>query len=74
LTIAVSEQDRASAGQSGTWRARLSDSTGVDTSYFVPDGTAQLPARLVFTGVDGLASQRRRGAVFHRRHPAPHSI
>jgi glycosyltransferase involved in cell wall biosynthesis len=50
LTIAVSEQDghRLASLAPG---ARVSPiPTGVDTTYFVPDGTAQLPARLVFTG------------------------
>ena len=50
LTIAVSEEDRHRlAGLAPD--ARISPiPTGVDTSYFAPDGTAQLPARLVFTG------------------------
>ena len=50
LTIAVSEQDRHRLASLAPG-ARVSPiSTGVDTSYFMPDGTAQLPARLVFTG------------------------
>jgi len=50
LTIAVSEQDRHRLASLAPG-ARVSPiPTGVDTSYFVPDGTAQRPARLVFTG------------------------
>jgi glycosyltransferase involved in cell wall biosynthesis len=50
LTIAVSEEDRHRLASLAPG-ARISPiPTGVDTSYFVPDGTAQQPARLVFTG------------------------
>jgi sugar transferase (PEP-CTERM/EpsH1 system associated) len=50
LTIAVSEADRAllAAGAPGADIQAIP--TGVDTSYFHPNGTAETPTRLVFTG------------------------
>jgi hypothetical protein len=50
LTIAVSEADRAllaAGAPDADIRAIL---TGVDTSYFNPNGTVEKPATLVFTG------------------------
>jgi glycosyltransferase involved in cell wall biosynthesis len=50
LTIAVSEPDRASLSAAAP-RARVRDvPTGVDTSYFVPNGATEAPSGLVFTG------------------------
>ena len=50
LTVAVSEADRAllAAGAPGADIRAIP--TGVDTSYFHPNGTAEKPATLVFTG------------------------
>jgi glycosyltransferase involved in cell wall biosynthesis len=50
LTIAVSEEDRHRLAGLVPDARVSSIPTGVDTSYFAADGTAQLPARLVFTG------------------------
>ncbi len=50
LTVAVSEADRSLlAANSPSARVGAID-TGVDTSYFTPNGTPESPARLVFTG------------------------
>ena len=50
LVIAVSEVDRARLA-ADTLGARIrSIPTGVDTSYFTPNGVPEAPARLVFTG------------------------
>jgi glycosyltransferase involved in cell wall biosynthesis len=50
LTIAVSEADRALLA-AGAPRADIrAIPTGVDTAYFHPNGTAEKPATLVFTG------------------------
>ena len=50
LTVAVSEADRALLA-AGAPRADIrAISTGVDTTYFHPNGTAEKPATLVFTG------------------------
>jgi glycosyltransferase involved in cell wall biosynthesis len=50
LTIAVSEEDRHRLAGLTPGACVCSIPTGVDPSYFAPDRTAQLPARLVFTG------------------------
>jgi sugar transferase (PEP-CTERM/EpsH1 system associated) len=50
LTVAVSEADRALlAANAPSARIRAID-TGVDTSYFTPNGKPEAPATLVFTG------------------------
>jgi sugar transferase (PEP-CTERM/EpsH1 system associated) len=50
LTIAVSEADReVLAGAAPGARIRTVP-TGVDVDYFAPDGVAEVPGRLVFTG------------------------
>jgi polysaccharide biosynthesis protein PslH len=50
LTLAVSENDRAALAAAAP-RARIEAiPTGVDTSYFHPNGTRQAAAKLVFTG------------------------
>jgi polysaccharide biosynthesis protein PslH len=50
LTIAVSEEDRRRLHALAP-RARVASiPTGVDTSYFHPNGDAELPNRIVFTG------------------------
>lgn len=50
VTVAVSEADRATlAANAPTARIRAIP-TGVDTSYFTPNGTSEAPTRLVFTG------------------------
>ena len=50
LTIAVSDADRRLlAGAAPAARVRAVP-TGVDVDYFAPDGVAEVPGRLVFTG------------------------
>ena len=50
LTIAVSDADRRLLAGAAP-RARVSAvPTGVDVDYFAPDGVAEIPGRLVFTG------------------------
>jgi glycosyltransferase involved in cell wall biosynthesis len=50
LTIAVSEVDRALLGATAPGARVCAIPTGVDTSYFTPNGTPEAPGRLVFTG------------------------
>ena len=65
LTIAVSEDDRRRLARDRARRARRRPiPTGVDTAYFTPARHAEVPARLVFTRLDGLASERGRRLYF----------
>lgn len=50
LTLAVSEADRAALAGLAPGARVLSVPTGVDTTYFYPNGTPESAARLVFTG------------------------
>jgi glycosyltransferase involved in cell wall biosynthesis len=50
LTIAVSEADRALLQAQAPRATVRAIPTGVDTAYFSPNGTRELPGRLVFTG------------------------
>ena len=50
LTVAVSEADRALLAANAPGADIRAIPTGVDASYFHPNGTAEKPARLVFTG------------------------
>jgi glycosyltransferase involved in cell wall biosynthesis len=50
LTIAVSAADLEVLGASAPGARGCAIPTGVDTAYFAPNGTAEEPARLVFTG------------------------
>jgi glycosyltransferase involved in cell wall biosynthesis len=50
LTLTVSDVDRALLAQQVPHAAIRSIRTGVDTSYFAPNGTAETPSTLVFTG------------------------
>jgi len=50
LTLAVSEKDRAALVENSPGARVSAVSTGVDTSYFIPDGDRESPGRLVFTG------------------------
>ncbi len=50
LTIAVSEDDRARLQALAPEARTASIPTGVDTVYFAPRGTAEVPSRLVFSG------------------------
>ena len=50
LTVAVSEADRALLVREAPGADIRTISTGVDTAYFHPNGTAEKPATLVFTG------------------------
>jgi sugar transferase (PEP-CTERM/EpsH1 system associated) len=50
LTLAVSEEDRALLASMSPSATVRSIPTGVDTSYFVPNPSAEAKARLVFTG------------------------
>ena len=50
LTVAVSEADRALLAASAPHADIRAIPTGVDTTYFHPNGTAEKPATLVFTG------------------------
>jgi len=50
LTVAVSEADRALLAASAPGADIRAIPTGVDAAYFHPNGTAEKPARLVFTG------------------------
>ncbi len=49
-TIAVSETDRALLAAIAPDAATFAVSTGVDTSYFAPNGVPEMPIHLVFTG------------------------
>ena len=50
LTVAVSEADRALLAARAPGADIRAIPTGVDTSYFHPNGAAEAPATLVFTG------------------------
>ena len=50
LTVAVSEADRTLLAANAPGADIRAIPTGVDASYFHPNGTAEKPARLVFTG------------------------
>jgi len=50
LTVAVSEADRALLAACAPGADIRAIPTGVDTSYFHPNGAAEAPATLVFTG------------------------
>ena len=50
LTIAVSERDRHRLAELASGARIAAIPTGVDTTYFAPDGSTPLPTRLVFTG------------------------
>jgi polysaccharide biosynthesis protein PslH len=50
LTIAVSEVDRHLLAANAPRSTVCTISTGVDTAYFMPDKSPELPATLVFTG------------------------
>jgi sugar transferase (PEP-CTERM/EpsH1 system associated) len=50
LTVAVSEEDRALLARTAPEARVDAVPTGVDTSYFQPDGHHESPAGLVFTG------------------------
>ena len=50
LTIAVSEPDREVLATNAPGAAICSIPTGVDTSFFVPNGSREAPASLVFIG------------------------
>jgi glycosyltransferase involved in cell wall biosynthesis len=50
LTIAVSEEDRRRLSSLAPGANVSAISTGVDTTYFSPNGAPEIPARLVFTG------------------------
>jgi glycosyltransferase involved in cell wall biosynthesis len=50
LTIAVSVADRERLAANAPGMRDCDVPTGVDTAYFTPNGTAEEPARLVFTG------------------------
>lgn len=49
-TVAVSEADRALLAAGAPGADIHAVATGVDTAYFHPNGAAETPARLVFTG------------------------
>jgi glycosyltransferase involved in cell wall biosynthesis len=50
LTVAVSETDRALLAANAPSAQIRAIATGVDTSYFRPNGAVEAPATLVFTG------------------------
>jgi sugar transferase (PEP-CTERM/EpsH1 system associated) len=50
LTLAVSEKDRAVLAANAPGARVSAIPTGVDTSFFVPNGHEEVPASLVFTG------------------------
>jgi sugar transferase (PEP-CTERM/EpsH1 system associated) len=50
LTLAVSEADRALLARHAPEARVCAIPTGVDTSYFTPDGSRESPTALVFTG------------------------
>jgi len=50
LTIAVSEEDRGLLAANAPEARVRTVPTGVDTSYFTPNGTREVPGRIVFTG------------------------
>jgi glycosyltransferase involved in cell wall biosynthesis len=50
LTIAVSDADRRLLAAAAPGACVRAVPTGVDVDYFAPDGVAEIPGRLVFTG------------------------
>jgi sugar transferase (PEP-CTERM/EpsH1 system associated) len=50
MTLTVSEADRARLAADAAGATIRAIPTGVDTSYFAPDGSEEIPATLVFTG------------------------
>jgi sugar transferase (PEP-CTERM/EpsH1 system associated) len=50
LTIAVSDADRRLLAAAAPGARVRAIPTGVDVDYFAPDGVAEIPGRLVFTG------------------------
>ena len=50
LTVAVSEADRALLAANAPGADIRAIGTGVDTTYFHPNGAVEAPASLVFTG------------------------
>lgn len=50
LTLAVSEPDRALLAESAPGAVVRAVPTGVDTSYFTPNGWPEVPSAIVFTG------------------------
>lgn len=50
LTVAVSEADRAMLAANAPTATIRAIATGVDTSYFTPNGKPEAPTTLVFTG------------------------
>ncbi|PYN85795.1 MAG: group 1 glycosyl transferase [Candidatus Rokuibacteriota bacterium] len=50
LTIAVSDADRELLAAAAPGASVRAVPTGVDIDYFAPDGVAEVPGRLVFTG------------------------
>src|SRR5947208_973570 len=50
LTIAVSDADRHLLAAAAPGARVRAVPTGVDVDYFAPDGVAEIPGRLVFTG------------------------
>jgi sugar transferase (PEP-CTERM/EpsH1 system associated) len=50
LTIAVSDADRRLLAAAAPGARVRAVPTGVDVDYFAPDGVAEIPGRLVFTG------------------------
>jgi len=50
LTVAVSEADRAALAAIAPGARVCAIPTGVDTVFFTPNGTREIPASLVFTG------------------------
>src|SRR5204863_9272661 len=50
VTIAVSEVDRALLAATAPGARVFAVPTGVDISYFAPNGVSEVPAHLVFTG------------------------
>jgi len=50
LTVAVSEADRALLASIARGTTVCAIPTGVDTTYFAPNGAGEAPGRLVFTG------------------------
>jgi glycosyltransferase involved in cell wall biosynthesis len=53
LAIAVSPSDRDLLAANATGASVATISTGVDAQYFTPNGTREVPGRLVFTGSMG---------------------
>src|SRR5207253_10458499 len=50
VTIAVSETDRALLAAGAPSASVFAVPTGVDVAYFAPNGRAEVPGHLVFTG------------------------